>query len=79
MIRNLRGDDIQTFIDVIDEVRSPLVPRREIWLAKDAFRRLGTGHPRPYAKGPNQVSLCFAQDLRSQCTHSEITSNPSPL
>ena len=79
MIRYLHGDDIQIFIDVIDEVRSPLVSRREIWLIEDTFHRLGTGHPRPFAKDPNQVYRNFAQDLRSQYTHSEITSNPSPL
>jgi hypothetical protein len=41
------GDDAQTFIDVIDEVRSIFAHRGPVWLdfEFDAFVGLGTGQP----------------------------------
>ena len=37
LVRCLRGDDAQTFIDVIDEARSPLTCLHEIRLIEDTF------------------------------------------
>ena len=38
VIRSLRGANAQTFIDVTDEVRSPLFRHREIWSIDDPPR-----------------------------------------
>ena len=46
LVRRLRGDDAQTFIDVIDEVySSPLTRHHEIRLIEDTSYRLGAGQP----------------------------------
>lgn len=88
MVRDLRGDDAQTFIDVIHEVRSvlfflgctlitclPLLLR----FRNFTFRRSGSGSPRSPTAAPDGVPQCLMQDLRSLGFAPEITANPDLL
>ena len=76
VIRSLRGEDAQIFIDVTDQVRSPPLRRRDLWSTDDAPCYLGAGDPRSLAGGPKEVSQSLIQNMQSQQTHSEITFDP---
>ena len=88
MVRDLRGDDAQTFIDVIHEVRSVLFFPRHSLIAcllpllrfrTFAFRRSGSGSPGSPTMASEDMPRCLMPDLWSSGFASEITANPTLL
>ena len=89
MIGFLRGDDAQTFIDTLDQVRSaPFITeaRSDCGLSilfhcfpTFAFQKIGLGFPKFPTTVPDQVLERFVQAMWSQGFTSEITANPDLL
>lgn len=88
MVRDLRGDDAQTFIDVIHEVCSVFsflihslftcllsFPR----LRTFTFPRSGSGSPGPPTTASGDMHRCLMSDLRSPDLAPEIAANPALL
>ena len=82
IIRCLSGDDIQTFVDVIDEARSTFTYLRDIQLVDTdthIFCRLGTGWARPFVTDPKEVSKIIVQDVSPPRSPSESPKDPPLL
>ena len=80
-VGHLFGDDAQTFVNVIDEVRiHALLPRRTGWLTPTNIitsYRLGFGyHP---TGDPQEVFAFLIQDLCPPSLASKISRNPTLL
>ena len=80
-IRCLTGDDAQTFVDVIDEVRSTPTHHCEsmIEIDIDTFCRLGTGKARSSAMDPKDMSQIVVQDMWPPRAPSEGPEDPHLL
>jgi len=88
MVRDLRGDDAQTFVDVIHEVCFVLSFSRRSLITyflpllrsrTSTFRRSGSGSPGSPTTVSEDVPRCPMPDLRSSGFASEITANPALL
>ena len=79
VVRRLRGEEAQTFIDVVDKACSPLVLHREIRFTGDVLYRLGAGKSRLFITDPKERSQIFIQDMRPQRTDSGIAQDTSLL
>ena len=82
IIRRLSGDEVQTFVDVIDEARSTLTHLRDIRLIDTdthIFCRLGTGWARSFVTDPKEVSKIVVQDVSPPRTSSESLKDPPLL
>ena len=74
MVRCLCGDDAQTFIDVVDEVRSVFSPHRRVLLVEidiGTFCRPGIRQARSFVTDPKEMSQIVVQDVRPLRTSSE--------
>ena len=63
-IRCLLGDNVSTFINVVDEVRSTFA-HREFEISIDAFYRPDLGYARAFTTDPKEVPQIVAQDVWS--------------
>jgi len=88
MVRDLRGDDAQTFIDVIHEVRSVIsFPRHSVFtcllslprLRILTFPRSGSGSPGSPTAASGDVHRRLMSHLRSSGFASKITANSALL
>ena len=79
-VKHLRGDDAQTFVDVIDEVLPALSPRKsrlsDLKL-NFPFCQIDVGCTATVA--PEEVSGCFAQDMRSFRLGPKVHRNPTTV
>jgi hypothetical protein len=85
MVRDLGGDDAQTFIDVIHEVRSALSLPRHILITCPlpllhfrtfTFLRSGSGSPGSPTAASEDMPQCLMPDLQPSGFASKITANP---
>ena len=74
MVRSLRGDDAQTFIDVMNEVPFCTLSSSQTMIDRfgiGTFCRLGTRRVRAFTTDPKEVHQTPVQDLSHQRTSSE--------
>jgi len=80
MVRGLREDDAQSFIDVVDEVRSVPVHHTELRFVDidvSVFSLPGTtGHARSFATDPKEVSQIVVPDVWTSRTCSNHHEDP---
>jgi hypothetical protein len=80
MVRCLRGNDAQTFIDVVDEVcyRSSLLGDGLLTFLSPFHILIGVGERRPCARDPKEMSEVIVQDVRWPYPTSQITAGRVP-
>jgi len=82
MVNSLRGDDVRSFIDVMDEVRSTHSPPHEIRLTGVGtimFCRLGPGCVRTFVKDQKEMYQIVVQGLPFSRGSSKIPGDPRLL
>jgi len=80
MVRDLREDDAQTFIDVIHEVCSvPSFSRHSLFTCLLSLPRSGSGPSGSPTTASEEMHQCLMLDLRSPGFASKIAANPALL
>jgi len=82
VVNSLRGDDVRTFVEVMDKVYSTLFPPQEIRLTGVGIatpRRLGIGRVRPLVKDPEEMHQIVVQGLPFPRAASELIGDPRLL
>ena len=80
IVRDLREDDAQTFIDVIHEVCSvPSFSRHSLFTCLLSLPRSGSGPSGSPTTASEEMHRCLMSDLRSPGFASKITPNPTLL